>query len=408
MRFGPPLPIESGERGPAPAQHRVRDGLARFYAHHDFGVLLDLANLPEFDIVAEGRHQRWLQAGAAQIARGESRKNKKQRSAQNDGTKRDGQRGEAQRAAQAALLGGLPAERRSERAVRAAAHFHSEESGDAEKQKNEKENKEGSVHREDGGSQHGGEGQHGEKQSVAIAGGAVQSHQHHVHQKMHGAEQRRKQRRVRGSSHESARKKENVQRKKSEIADDQPGGPGVRQLRRLAAPQAKAFVDHGQRGKHAREQVKLAGAYQSSQRGKDQEKHRRAKKTLGGERGQLCGKCGGGGHELKVHGSTQSGERREGLRAAVQRITRQARAESAAGAASAARAALRVRLEMASEEGDVMSESGIVFAPGRRGSCATRMRKGCNVMAWCVTAWRAAGKGSNSSGPFVLEGGRIS
>src|SRR5882672_1370010 len=67
---------------------------------------------------------------------------------------------------------------------------------------------------------------------------------------------------------------------------------------------------------------------------------------------------------------------REGKSAAVQKITLHARAESAAGDASAARAALRVRLEMASEDGEIISASEIVLAFGTRGSCATVTRKG--------------------------------
>src|SRR5258706_8978694 len=72
---------------------------------------------------------------------------------------------------------------------------------------------------------------------------------------------------------------------------------------------------------------------------------------------------------------------REGKSTAVQKITHQARAESAEGDASAARAALRVRLEMASEEGDIISASEIVLAFSMRGSCATVTRKGRRVMA---------------------------
>src|ERR1700738_1500839 len=97
----------------------------------------------------------------------------------------------------------------------------------------------------------------------------------------------------------------------------------------------------------------------------------------------------------------------ERLRTGVQKITRYAPAESAA-VASAARAALRVRLEMASEDGEMTSESGIVFAPETRGRCVTGTRKGRNVMAWCVTAWRCAGNGSKRSGCFVADGGRNS
>src|SRR5258707_8127595 len=73
--------------------------------------------------------------------------------------------------------------------------------------------------------------------------------------------------------------------------------------------------------------------------------------------------------------------RRVGKAAAVQKITRQARAESAEGDASAARAALRVRLEMAREEGEIISASEIVLAFSMRGSCATVTRKGRRVMA---------------------------
>jgi hypothetical protein len=72
---------------------------------------------------------------------------------------------------------------------------------------------------------------------------------------------------------------------------------------------------------------------------------------------------------------------REGKREAVQKITRQAREESAVGDVRAARAALRVRFEMASEEGATISASEIVFAFGMRGSCATVTRNGRNVMA---------------------------
>ena len=77
---------------------------------------------------------------------------------------------------------------------------------------------------------------------------------------------------------------------------------------------------------------------------------------------------------------------REGKRAAVQKITRQARAESAVGDVSAARAALRVRLEMASEEGAIISASEIIFAFGMRGRCSTVTRNGRSVMARYVTA----------------------
>src|SRR6266478_5869815 len=191
-------------------------------------VSLVRSGLLQLDVFAEASHQRRLHAGAAQVPGGESRKNKKQRSAQDDGTERDGQRGEAQRAAQTALLRRLPAERGRERSVRAAAHFQSDESGDTEEQEDEKEDEKRSVHREDGRSQHGGESQHGQKQSVAIGGCAVQPHQHHEHKEMHGPEQRGKQRRVRGIRDESAREKENVEGKEAEISDNQPGGSAVR------------------------------------------------------------------------------------------------------------------------------------------------------------------------------------
>src|SRR5229473_3615884 len=72
--------------------------------------------------------------------------------------------------------------------------------------------------------------------------------------------------------------------------------------------------------------------------------------------------------------------RREGKHAAVQKITRHARAESAIGEASAARAALRVRLEMASEEGEAILASEIVFAFDMRGSCGTATRNGRRVI----------------------------
>src|SRR5258708_7662187 len=99
--------------------------------------------------------------------------------------------------------------------------------------------------------------------------------------------------------------------------------------------------------------------------------------------------------------------RRERLRTAAQKITRHAWVESAAGVANAARAALRVRLEMASEDGEVISESGIVFAPETSGRRVTDTRKGRNEMARCVTAWRCAGNGSKRRGCFVVDCGRI-
>src|SRR5712671_5112762 len=81
----------------------------------------------------------------------------------------------------------------------------------------------------------------------------------------------------------------------------------MRYLRRLAAPQANPFVEHGQRSKHAREQVQLAGADQRAYGGENQKEQRRAKKALGWERGQLGGKWNGG-HDAKVYGSTRWGE----------------------------------------------------------------------------------------------------
>src|SRR6266446_4277738 len=132
------------------------------------------------------------------------------------------------------------------------------------------------------------------------------------------------------------------------------------------------------------------------------------KKRSAGSDGGFAGSAAEAAISVKFHGSTRRRARQERPRMAVQKITRQARAERAAGAASAARAALRVRLEIASEEGEMTSESGIAFAPGTRGSCATGTRKGCNVMAWCVTVWRAAGNRSNWSVCFGADGGRIS
>src|SRR5258705_13681807 len=154
----------------------------------------------------------------------------------------------------------------------------------------------------------------------------------------------------------------------------------MRYLWRLAAPQANPFVEHGQRSKHAREQVQLAGADQSAYGSEDQKEKRRAKEALGWERGQFGGKWNGG-HNAKVYVSTRWGEQQEGKSAAVQKITRHARAESAEGDASAARAALGVRLEMAREEGEIISASEIVLAFGMRGSCPTVTRKGRRVMA---------------------------
>src|SRR4029077_577963 len=85
------------------------------------------------------------------------------------------------------------------------------------------------------------------------------------------------------------------------------------------------------------------------------------KKRSAGSAGGFAGSAAEAAMSVKFHGSTRRHARRERLLMAVQKITRQARAERAAGAAIAARAALRVRLEMASEEGEVTSESGIVF-----------------------------------------------
>src|SRR5712671_5847183 len=99
---------------------------------------------------------------------------------------------------------------------------------------------------------------------------------------------------------------------------------------------------------------------------------------------------------------------REGKSTAVQKITRQARAESAEGDASEARAALRVRLEMASDDGEVISASEIVLAFGMRGSCATVTRNGRSVMARYVTAWRAVGRASSCSDCFAVIAGKSS
>src|SRR5258707_15559829 len=55
---------------------------------------------------------------------------------------------------------------------------------------------------------------------------------------------------------------------------------------------------------------------------------------------------------------------REGKSTAVQKITRHARAETAKGEASAARAALRVRVEMARDDGEIISASEMVLAFG--------------------------------------------
>src|SRR5713226_8513405 len=70
------------------------------------------------------------------------------------------------------------------------------------------------------------------------------------------------------------------------------------------------------------------------------------KKRSAGSAGSFAGSVAEAAISTKFHGNTPRCERREWLLVAVQKITRHARA------ASAARAALRVRLEIASDEGE--------------------------------------------------------
>src|SRR5712672_2569965 len=104
------------------------------------------------------------------------------------------------------------------------------------------------------------------------------------------------------------------------------------------------------------------------------------KKRSAGSAGSLAG-SGTEAMTRKFMLAPAEANSREGKSAAVQKIMRHARAEIAEGEASAARAALRVRLEMAREEGEIISASEIVFAFGMRGSCATVTRNGRSVMA---------------------------
>ncbi len=121
---------------------------------------------------------------------------------------------------------------------------------------------------------------------------------------MYRGQQRGEQHRIGGIRDDGPRKEKNVEGKKCDVSQHQPGGGAMRYLRRLAAPQANPFVEHGQRSKHAREQVQLAGADQRAYGGENQKEQRRAKEALGWERGQLCGKWNGG-HDAKVYGSTR-------------------------------------------------------------------------------------------------------
>src|ERR1700746_2461704 len=74
------------------------------------------------------------------------------------------------------------------------------------------------------------------------------------------------------------------------------------------------------------------------------------KKRSAGSAGSFAGSAAEAAMSVKFHGSTRRPARRERPGMAVQKITRQARADSATGDPTAARAALRVRLEMASKE----------------------------------------------------------
>src|SRR5713226_6683858 len=138
FRGSPASAVESRERDAPPAQPVVANRLSRLHAHDDRGILFDLADLTELDVFRETGHQRRAEAGPAEVPGAETRKKEKQHATQNNGSRRHAESGKTQRAIQFSIALGVRVEGGRDCADGSAAQFHSNESGNAEQEKDEK------------------------------------------------------------------------------------------------------------------------------------------------------------------------------------------------------------------------------------------------------------------------------
>ncbi len=285
----PPFAVERGQGDAAPAQPRVCDGLARLDAHDDSGVFLDLPDLPELDVIAEARHQRWLHPRASQKTGVDAREEKEQRAAHEDGPERDGYRSKAEGSREPALLMGLRGKGWPDGSLCASPHFQPDECSHAEQQKKKKEHEKRGVHGKDSRGENRSKGEHRQEKRVAVRGRAVQPHDHDVKNEMDGPQQCRVERRVRRRGDKRAREKKHIKRKKKHVTEDQPGRSARRNFRGTPAPPANALIQDGRRSEYHRKQVEFTGADESRYGSGQEQKKRDAQKKLGGRWGGTRG-----------------------------------------------------------------------------------------------------------------------
>ena len=142
-----------------------------FHVHHDGGGLLNPADLPKRDVVAESRHQIVLLRQLAQVSARQARQNEKDQSGKhrNSGGLGDGDAQQSavkrpeMRAGSDVAKSGAGADRRR------AADFQADEAANRDQHKHGKRGEKAGLHRQHGGRQNLHEGQHGKVEQVTIA-----------------------------------------------------------------------------------------------------------------------------------------------------------------------------------------------------------------------------------------------
>src|SRR5258708_10962801 len=119
----PASSIKSRKRNSAPAQHRVVPRASRFHPHYHGGFSLDFADAAEFYAVREPGHQRWLEAGAREVAGAEPREKEEEDGAEKDRAGRDAYGREGHGTVELLLAERPRVNGRKDRSARTAAHF---------------------------------------------------------------------------------------------------------------------------------------------------------------------------------------------------------------------------------------------------------------------------------------------
>src|SRR6266851_9174926 len=185
----PSLAVERCQHNAAPANPvAAQRPTFDFDTHDHCGVFLDFTDLAEFDVIGESGNQRRLKVQGGKISGGEPRKEKEDSRPKRQRAHRDRGGSDPQGAMQPA--GGWTAgiEMRRNCAFGAPVHFDADKGRDSKAEKEQQENNERRIYRQNCGGKDRGEGEKTEKKVIACRGGAIEAYADGEEQQMNCGE----------------------------------------------------------------------------------------------------------------------------------------------------------------------------------------------------------------------------